>query len=205
MTFSQFLQEFITPYLPFLNVIFVGLFGLKICRVNKGENMYKTYDSARNSKIAQTFSETIDDYVLNPETDRLEKLEIPINLQEKIQSYAEFALDRALDRFLPTEDHTADDVVESYQQHQIDLSVLGEAMDLAESYREEFSLPDNYSIAQIYAEVEKKATDLRNEIGAVREFLRKRKGVKEDGTVSQEKANSSQEQPTVQENSKTNS
>lgn len=205
MTFSQFFQEFITPYLPFLNVIFIGLFGLKICRVNKGESMYKTYDSARNSKIAQTFSETIDDYVLNPETDRLEKLEIPINLQEKIQSYAEFALDRALDRFLPTEDHTADDVVESYQQHQMDLSVLGEAMDLAESYREEFSLPDNYSVAQIYAEVEKKAADLRKEIGAVREFLRKRKEVNEDGTVSQEKNNSSQKQPTVQENSETNS
>lgn len=205
MNFAEIVEKFVVPFLPFFNVIFIGLFGLKICRVNKGENMYKTYDSARNSKIAQTFSETIDDYVLNPETDRLEKLEIPINIQEKIQSYAEFALDRALDRFLPTEDHTADDVVESYQQHQMDLSVLGEAMDLAESYREEFSLPDNYSIAQIYAEVEKKATDLRKEIGAVREFLQKRKEVNEHGTVSQKEGESAQKQPVVQENSKTNS
>lgn len=157
---------------------------------------YKTSES--NSSKGQTFSEERDDYVLNPETNELELLETKVNIQALIQSYAEQAFDKVLERFLPGVVDETESPIDNYENAVRDLSVLGEAMETAEFYRDEFGLPDNYSMAQIYAEVDKKAQEYKGAIGKANAFLNsvqkeKNKEV-ENGTVSSSDTETQNEQ-----------
>lgn len=127
---------------------------------------YDTVDSKVKKPTSQSFSDYKDDYILNPATNELEKTEIPKNIQAYIDSFVECALDRALQRFLP--DNVVEDKVSyaDYTQKIDDLSIIGQSMELAESYRDKYNLPDNYSFAQIYEFVDKQASEIKSKIAS---------------------------------------
>lgn len=120
---------------------------------------YKTVNSSRK-KYTQTFTPEVEQYVLNPANNELEVLPVKKNIDDYIQSHIETCLERALERFLPKVQDD-DNVVADYTSRVDDLASLGEAMEIAEGYREQFGLSDKASIADIYAAVDKSAKDLK--------------------------------------------
>lgn len=122
---------------------------------------YKTVDTVKAKE--QSFSEEIKDYILDPATNELEEKPIPKNIQDYIQSFIECALERALQRFLP-ENVIEDNSISDYTQKVDDLSSIGEAMEIAENYRERYNLPDNYSLSDIYSFVDKQAKDIKEKL-----------------------------------------
>lgn len=118
---------------------------------------------------SQSFSETVPDYRLNPDTNELEELPLPRNIQAKIDSFVESALDRALKRFQPEVSATVDDVAERLDNSTLDLSSMAEAMEIAEQYREQLNLPDNYSMSDIYGAVNKYSSELKNKLSSLRQ------------------------------------
>lgn len=132
------------------------------CEVN--DLKYKTYSlHLKNGTKGQEFSEFVDDYVLNPDTNELEVLPNKKNIQAYIQSYLDTALDKALEKFMPNVVQEVDDVAD-YQNAVQDLSLLAEGIEQAELYREKFNLPDNYSVAQIYEYLDKYSKSLKEKM-----------------------------------------
>ncbi|QXN75045.1 hypothetical protein [Microvirus mar13] len=123
---------------------------------------YKTLETNKKQRPKPTeFSEYKDAYVLNPATNELEKLPTQENIQERINSFLECALDRALEKFMPKNVVERDDVAEEYAASRVDLADLADAMEIAEQYRERFGLSENASMADIYARVDKEAAALK--------------------------------------------
>lgn len=118
----------------------------------------------KQKPAAQSFSEYKKDYVLNSATNELEELPNPVNIQAKIDSYLECALDRVLDRFTPNVVESSDMVREDFQNSVDDLASLGEAMEIAEEWRDRLELPASYSMAQIYAAVDERAQKLKKNL-----------------------------------------
>ena len=150
------------------------------------ENLkYKTAANARKDSAShsQTFSEYVKDYVLNPGTNELEELEVPKNIQAKIDSYLDTCLEAALERFMPKVVAEEDTIVD-YTAAAEDLSVIGDAMDRAEEYREKFNLPDSMSYMEIYSFIGTQAAELKRKLGD----LNKNKEVKKDEKGSQAQA-----------------
>lgn len=143
----------------------------------ENEMKYKTFDDSRKIK-GQPFTPYRDAYVLNTATNELDKLPVPKNVQEYVQSFVECALERAFERFLPRVERDDDSVIADYTQRVEDLAALGEAMDIAEDYRERFNLPDSMSIADIYSRVDKEAHKLKERLSE----LGKKKEVEKDET-----------------------
>lgn len=114
--------------------------------------------------VKQKFSEEIPDYVLNPDTNELEELSVPKNVQRYIDSYIDCALERVFDRVMPSEDSQQVDPIEEYTGTVQDLAVLGEAMEQAEFYREKFGLNNYATIAEIYGRVDEQAKLLKQQI-----------------------------------------
>lgn len=135
----------------------------KMLEVNKLK--YKTIDDVQQRKpVGQTFSEYVDDYILNSETNELEKLKNPRNLQAEIQSHIDCALERAFEKFLPKVESVDDSIVADYTQRTEDLAVLGQAIDTAEYYRDKYELGDDVSVADIYKYVDTQAKALKDSI-----------------------------------------
>lgn len=134
----------------------------------KTEMKYKTFDTAHQNEKSQKFSKYVDDYVLDPATNLLEKLPRQKNIQEYINSFVDCALERAFERFMPSK-VIEDDSVADYTQRLSDLGTMADAMDVAEEYRERFGLPDTLSVKEIYEYVDREAKALKEKLSAVKE------------------------------------
>lgn len=146
---------------------------------------YKTAANARKDSAShsQTFSEYVKDYVLNPGTNELEELEIPKNIQAKIDSYLNTCLEATLERFMPKV-VAEDDVPMDYTTAAEDLAVVGDAMERAEEYRERFNLPDSMSYKEIYDFIGSQAAELKKKLGEVNKNME----VKDNAKGSQAQA-----------------
>lgn len=113
--------------------------------------------------VSQSFSEEKDCYILNSQTNELELLPTKKNIQELITSSMESCLERALEKFLPKE-VIEDKLYNDYTQKVDDLSAIGEAIEVAEEYRERFGLSDNMSLSDIYSYVDKQAQSLKSKL-----------------------------------------
>ncbi len=155
--------------LAIISLLF-GYFRTRSCKKKikevKEDMKFKTYNSAVESEsLKQEFKETIPDYVLNESTNELERLAVDKNVQAIIQSYIDTALDRALERFLPGQDvKEVDDIVERYNESQLDLAELGSAFDKAEEYRQQFGLGDDCSVSDIFAKLSEFSESLKGKI-----------------------------------------
>lgn len=139
---------------------------------------YKTSESKRD-KYSQSFTPYVDDYMYNPVTGDIEKLPTQKNVDDYIQSHIETCLERALEKFLPKQVQE-DDSVADYTQSVEDLATMGDAIELAEYYRDLMGLPDNYSIGQIYGEVDKRSKLLKEKLNSKEEPVKAEKEKVED-------------------------
>ncbi len=124
------------------------------------ELKYRTVNKYKSADTVQEFTPYVKDYVLNSQTNVLQELPVPKNVQDYIQSFVDCALERFKDKYLP-QNVQESDLVADYASSVSDLSSLADAMETAEYYREKFSLPDNYSMADIYQFVDKQANSLK--------------------------------------------
>lgn len=139
--------------------------------VQKAIKNLKEYEEMIKYKVAekpqevkeQEFSKTITDYILDPVTNELNESPIPKDVDAEIQSHKDVALEVALERFLPDDVQTSDKIAD-YADMSADLSVLADAIDLAEDYREQYNLPDDMTTKQIFAFVQKQSDDLKQSI-----------------------------------------
>lgn len=123
---------------------------------------YKTLESNKATREKGTeFLPYRDCYVLNPDTNEIEKLPTQENIQDKINSYIECALERALERFAPQHVIEKEEAVEGYSRCRDDLASLASAMEVAEEYRDKYGLSEKLSMADIYGFVDKKAQELK--------------------------------------------
>lgn len=129
---------------------------------------YRTVNKFKSADTVQEFTPYVKDYVLNPQTNELEELPVPKNVQDYIQSFVDCALERFKEKYLP-QNVQESDLVADYASSVSDLSSLAEAMETAEYYREKFSLPDDYSMADIYQFVDKQANSLKAQLKLKRE------------------------------------
>lgn len=131
---------------------------------------YKTFELSKEGKPSksQSFSEYVDDYLLNPSTNELEMLTVQKNIQALIQSHVDCALQRALEKFIPSNCQD-DNLVADYTQSVDDLSRLAEGMEAVEFYRDKLGLPDTYSVSQVYECVDKYAKSLKEKISLKKE------------------------------------
>lgn len=129
--------------------------------ISNFKETFSMYSTLSKRYQGQSFSETVPDYVLNPATNELERKEFDKNIQDKIQSYVDCALQVALDKLLPDKVTEQDDVAVRYNDSLVDLASVAAGIETAEHYRELLNLPDNYTISQIYAAVDAHSKDLR--------------------------------------------
>lgn len=131
------------------------------------DNFKEVICMSKDSKnYSQTFSDKIPQYILNPATNELERLEVDKNIQKYIDSYIDCALASLQEKFMPTNVAVDDNNYVDYTQRVDDLGSLGEAMEIAENYREKFNLPDNYTIAQIYDFVDNQAKVIKSRLSS---------------------------------------
>ena len=177
--FLEWLKNSNLPYASIICSILATVFGFVVMVVQvkkyriqskqfKEENNLIKYQTAEQKmaekREGQKFSNTVTDYILDPVTNELEVSPVPKDVQAYIESYIDVALDRALERFLPKNVIADDNNVADYTQHSQDLSVMGEAFDLAEEYRAIYNLGDKMSVSEIYDYVSKEADKMKENL-----------------------------------------
>lgn len=110
----------------------------------------------------QEFSYLKTQYVLNENTGELEEKEEKLDLQKLINSSVETALDRMLNRFMPSENISeSDEIFETYSD---DLAAYGEVLEMAEDYRDKFGLGADVPVEQIFARLTEESKKLKDSI-----------------------------------------
>lgn len=153
-----------------------------------------------DSNSAQTFDYIRPEYKLDSSKDILVKIG-DINVYELIQSNADCALDKVLDKFL-MRDNIDNHVIQLVEDKpyecaniNVDLSDLGSAYEKMDALRDRYNIPANYSsfgdivnyLQSIKNEVDKRAVQLEQEKAQKENFY---KGVKK---------NENEEKTTIQE------
>ncbi|UPW41564.1 hypothetical protein [Peromfec virus RodF8_54] len=181
--FVVFLASIILSIIVFL-VTFIRTGSVKKS-ISEVEDLLK-YRVAFSDKTtgAQSFSETVPDYVLNSSTNELERLPVDKNVQQIIQSCVDTALNSVLEKFLNvTESDEVADLTDKYHSKTVDLAALADSIEIAETYRDKYNLPDNYTISDIYAFVDEQAKGIKERIGKINkessENVEKKEVVKE--------------------------
>lgn len=139
------------------------------------ELKYKTIESEKPK--ATEFSPYKDKFILDVSTGELEKLPTPENVQDRIDSFLECALERALERFMPKGVVESEEVAEGYSRCCDDLAGLAEAMEIAEEYRDRYHLSESMSMADIYDFVDEQARELKEKLDT---FSKPKEGVKNE-------------------------
>lgn len=144
-----------------------------------------------DSDSAQTFDYIRPEYKLDSSKDVLVKVG-DINVYELIQSNADCALDKILDKFLMRDNidnhviQLVDDKPYECANINVDLSDLGSAYEKMDALRERYNIPANYTsfgdivnyLQSIKIEVDKRAVQLEQEKVQKENFYKK--GIKEN-------------------------
>lgn len=114
----------------------------------------------RESEVPQglVFAKTKAVYRLNSVTNRLEKTDQVIDIQELVNSCKDMALDSLLDRFLPQSEMS--DEVMQFDDLYDDLDLLQESHSRACYWRDYFALPDETPDSEVFDLMRKKRDDL---------------------------------------------
>lgn len=127
---------------------------------------YRNENYDRKVNLGQVFDPVIDEWKFS-EVDGCPVVVGKINQQEMIQQYADCALSAILDRFLPEEKekiykapvvHTDEIVDQRAAVFRNDLDVLTDILNEAEDMRERYGLSETATVAEIFAEVQKRST-----------------------------------------------
>lgn len=112
--------------------------------------------------ISQSFSPFEDEYTFDSKKGILVKVGV-IDLQERVNSFSDCALDKILEKFTSFEDlpnvqidnESVCDVSSSF-----DLSTLGSFYENVDNYKEKFNLPISFTPEQVFEFLEKTSRDL---------------------------------------------
>lgn len=185
------MNEFVTlllDHIPevfsfFVSVTSFALVWYKTKNFNTAIKSYKEVleDMKSGAVYGQDFKEARykTQYRYNATKNELEELPTKIDLQAQIQSHLDTCLERVLERFLPTVEDTVDQVAVS----KANLSKLDEMLELtnkANHYRDQFGLSDSLSISEVFAEVQKKANKMKDELSLALSNLEAQNEKKED-------------------------
>ena len=128
---------------------------------------FKTYDDWHKRDYAQTFSNEKTCYVLDEASGELVPLATKKDLQAEIDSYLSTRLEEVIGKFINTHDSPEEVVQADYSSSRADLAMLGEAIELADEYRERLHLPANLSVEQVFSEVDKLSDSLKQRLSDV--------------------------------------
>lgn len=127
---------------------------------------YRNENYDRNVNLGQVFDPVVDEWKYS-EVDGCPVIVGKINQQEMIQQYADCALSAILDRFLPEEKEKiykapvvqTDEIVDQRAAvFRDDLSVLADIVNEAEDMRERYGISETATIAEVFAEVQKRSS-----------------------------------------------
>lgn len=169
--------------------------------------IYKKDSDVKTSCYTQSFNTKELEYKLSKDGLSLEVVG-EIDVQEKIQSFSSCALDKILDKFLDVSNYVnpnakITDEVFDYTDLKSDLADLGDLYDKAEFYKEQFGLPLEYSVNEVYKWLNSKSQELGFNI----EKLLKEKGVMNNETrkIEEESEHSQFSQNSEQDSQKESS
>lgn len=185
------MSDFVTllfDHLPevFSFLVSVSSFALVWYKTKNFNTAIKSYKEVlEDMKTGNVYAQDFKDaryktqYHYNASKNELEELPTKIDIQAEIQSHLDTCLERVLERFLPPVGDTVDEVAVS----KANISKLDEMLQLtdkANKYREQFNLSDSLSISEVFAEVQKKATAMKNELSLALSNLEAQNEKKED-------------------------
>lgn len=169
------MNEFLTLLLDHIPEVFsflvsVSSFALVWYKTKNFNTAIKSYKEVlEDMKTGKVFEQDFKEaryktqYHYNASKNELEELPTKIDIQAEIQSHIDTCLERVLERFLPPVGDTVDEVAVSKSN----LSKLDEMLSLTEKanhYRDQFGLSDSLSISEVFAEVQKKANQMKDEL-----------------------------------------
>lgn len=128
----------------------------------------QNYKDTEKSSEVEEFSKLVPVYRLNKATGQLEKTEETVDVHELVNSCKDTVLNSVLDRFLPDNE---EEVVQSTLNTMLDvLDIARESKNLANEYRQKFSLDEKLSDSQVFAKVQEEAEKLKVALSAKNEL-----------------------------------
>lgn len=132
------------------------------------------------AKQSQTFDNLKTEYILNKNTNELEEKPEKTDLQSLINSSLDTALDRVLQRLMPESMDIEGQIESEYDSFSDDLIDYATIIERAEQYRDEFDLPAEMSVSDIYKRVQLEADGLKTRLDNLRKPKESAKEIKED-------------------------
>lgn len=138
-------------YLPYVAMALSALIGIinMVYTRSTGKSidkeltiMSKTFaPDRRTTKYRQTFSPLIKTYRLDKTTNELVENPDPIDVDKLVESMRDSCLDRLLERFMPVD--VTDKVKSDLHDTELDLSDIGNAMDIVHDWRDRLNLDED--------------------------------------------------------------
>lgn len=136
--------------------------------IKKEVSDLRSPDYQKSDDQKQSFSNKKIEYVLNERTNELEKKVGEVDLQARINSSVDTALDRVLQRLQPESYDLEGDLESQWESAENDLIDFAEILDRAEEYREQFGMSLKATTADIYKRVQEESDKLKARLDSVR-------------------------------------
>lgn len=140
---------------------------LKNKDINKFKELYEDMKKYRTEHYVdterekgQTFDLFRKVYKLNPLTNELEETLEQVDIKEQIQSALSSSMASILDRLMPTDCPTNDEVV-TYSAMKEDLDIMQSFAERAEYYKDKFNLDPSLSVSQVFEFVGNKSKEIK--------------------------------------------
>lgn len=152
---------------------------------------YRTadYQQQKNGTApGQSFTPYRKDYFYDRSTGELVEKELPVNVQDQIDSYKDVALKTVLNRLLPPGDED-DSAADDYYRLSRDLDTMLEAHDVAEEFKERYGLDEDLDMYEVFDIMEERAKSMRADLVKKSELLKAEAEIKAEevkNTVSPE-------------------
>lgn len=140
--------------------------------VYRSPDYQESLTDEEKAQQAQTFDNLKTEYRLNRNTGELEVQPDKTDLQSLINSSIHTAFDRVLSRLLPQEDLEGE-IESEYDSVSDDLMDYAAILDKAEDYREQFELPDDMSVSDIFKRVQEESDSLKTRLDNLRKPVQK--------------------------------
>ena len=168
--------DYVLEYGPMIVSLVVAV--VMFLRTKNSKYIKEVYDVAKAYSIIPSEMKVTDykkdfegtrfvkQYRLNKSTGELEEVEQPLDVQALVDSCKDYCLQACLERFMPSADSS--ELEEEYSRSLDDRDLMRQAVDLANEYSEKFDLSPDLSVAQIFAEVQKRSDSLKSSLDKVK-------------------------------------
>lgn len=179
------MEDFLSNYQKYIdiatNLIFVVLSILLFFKTKNTKYLTEIIEKLekKNVTVGQSFEKLVPVYRLNKGTNVLEKTEDYIDIQELVNSSAEYALDRVLNRLMPV-DTPVEELQQTVDIMQDNLDIMANLIERANVYRVEQGLDPALSVEEVYRHMQKNASDLKIKLTETEDLIKKQKEIKKE-------------------------